>query len=169
MGCMPIIFCTLFIFGVLLTWLNLGYFGINRDDYNPLPWLGLTRGESTDAMAYEDDGSLENESYAYTVTLSDPILVAQEAAKNEKDENDLSPNEDEKRTEVARYGQELSRSYGTATLNQPVLFIFKKTSGAESRRVMPAGTVVEVAQEERARVEIRLMGRTGWLSKDAVE
>lgn len=155
------------VFGILALWQNRSMFGV-EGDYNYLAWLGLSSERSSSSPKTSRYSLPTEEDTKYTVTLRDPILAAQEAAKAARETSPLGGGGSGPE-EIPRYGQELSRAYGTATLNQPVLFIFKKTSGNDTRRVMPKGTVVEVVRKTGSRMKIRMMGREGWLSQQAVE
>lgn len=163
LGCFPLAVCFVVVFAVLAVWQNREMFGI-EGDYDYLTWLGLSKeGESAPVEELiiavpREDG------VTYQVTLRDPVKMAQEEAKVARDDPLLATD-----SVVPRIGEGISRDYGTATLNQAVLFIFEKSSGQQSKRVMPKGTVVEVAEKSDNQLKIRMMGREGWLSNEAVD
>lgn len=165
-GCFPLLLCFVVVFVVIAAWQNRAILGV-KGDYDYLTWLGLSSGEATSSSPDSSPRPAllpSEEGVTHTVTLYDPVQQAQEAARRERENRLIN-----EKNQTPNVDRSLSRAYESATLNQAVLFIFKKNSGSDSRRVMPKGTVVEVVETANARVKIRMMGREGWLSMEAVE
>lgn len=115
--------------------------------------------------AWKGESSNQPDWTLYTLRLTDPNSSALANLSSQVSHQNII----EGKIDHRHYNRGISQSYGTATLNRRIRIVYLNASGSKVERILEPGHIFEVAQQDGGFLQVRMMGRLGWLPASFTE